>query len=169
MKELLLGCGSRTQKDLSLEGRKEFQDVVRLDNNADHNPDVIWDLNCHPLPFKDNEFDEIHAYDVLEHLGGLGDYKFFFREFSEYWRILKPGGMLLASVPDVSSPWLFGDPSHVRVISKETLVFLSQDQYTQQIGKTKMSDFRYLYQADFKCVYAQETGGTFRFILEAVK
>ena len=168
MKELLLGCGSRTKKSLSVTKDNEFHNVTRLDNNKDHNPDVLWDLTKHPLPFIDNEFDEIHMYEVLEHLANQGDYKFFFSEFSEYWRILKPGGYFIASVPSMTSPWLWGEPSHRRVINSETLVFLNQDEY-KQVGKTAMSDFRSIYKADFKKVYQKESENTFYFILEARK
>ena len=76
MKELLMGCGSRTEKDIYIDN-PEFENVTRLDYNADHNPDVVWDLSVHPLPFNDEEFDEIHAYEVLEHLATQGDYEFF--------------------------------------------------------------------------------------------
>jgi len=165
-KELLMGCGSRTHKDLYLDGHKEFTNVIRLDNNADHKPDVIHDLTIHPLPFTDGEFDEIHAYEVLEHLAYQGDYDFFFAEFEEYWRILKAGGYFFASCPSWNSPWAFGDPSHRRIISKESLVFLQQAQYVAQVGKTKMSDFRYMYKADFQLVHAEDRDGTFFFILK---
>lgn len=164
-KELLLGCGSRTTKDLYVDGRSVFENVVRLDYNADHKPDIVHDLRWHPLPFDGETFDEIHAYDVLEHLAAQGDYHFFFREFSEYHRILKPGGLFMASCPSWNSPWAFGDPSHTRIISKETLVFLDQDQYAAQVGKTKMSDFRNIYKVSFKAVHAQDKDGTFYFIL----
>ena len=163
-----MGCGSRTTKDLSIDGNKDFHDLVRLDYNDDHNPTIIHDLKIHPLPFLDEEFDEIHAYDVLEHLAVQGDYEFFFKEFTEYYRILKSGGFFMASCPSLDSPWLFGDPSHKRAISKETLVFLDQDQYTAQVGKTKMSDFRDIYKANFKTIHAQDKDGTFYFILRKV-
>lgn len=169
MRELLLGCGSRTKKDLCVNNRKEFEDVVRLDNNPSHKPDVLWDLKKHPLPFKNNEFDEIHCYEVLEHLAIQGDYKFFFREFSEYWRILKPCGMFFATVPSRESPWAFGDPSHTRIIVKENLNFLSQDEYSTQVGKTNMSDFRSIYKADFKVAFIKETEHKLMFGLEVIK
>ncbi len=168
--ELLIGAGSRTNKDLVIEGMSQaFQHVTRLDNNKDHQPDIVWDLKQHPLPFEDNAFDEIHAYEVLEHLAQQGDYHFFFAEFSEYWRILKPGGLFLASVPDRNSPWAWGDPSHTRIIQPESLVFLSQDEYNRQIGVTKMSDFRSIYKAHFKLVYSQTRGESFYFALKAIK
>ena len=167
MRELLLGCGSRTEKDVYLPDRgKEFHDVVRLDINADHNPDVVWDLAVHPLPFKDGEFDEIHAYDVLEHLATQGDFKFFFKEFSEYHRILKDGGMFFATCPAWNSPWAWGDPSHKRVISKESLVYLVQEEYEKQVGKTKMSDFRNIYKVNFKIIHADDRNGNFSFVLK---
>ena len=166
MKELLMGCGSRTTKDLYIPGHQDFENVVRLDNNPAHNPDVIWDLKEHPLPFADEEFDEIHAYEVLEHLAQQGDYVFFFKEFTEYHRILKPGGLFMASCPSYGSLWAYGDPSHTRVINAGPLVFLDQDQYAAQVGKTKMSDFRYLYKVSFKTVHAQDKDGTFYFILK---
>lgn len=162
MRELLLGCGSRTEKDLSF-GDSTFHDLVRLDINPDHNPDIVWDLTVHPLPFSDNEFDEIHAYQVLEHLAYQGDYKFFFNEFSEYWRILKPGGFFFASVP--VGVWVWGDPSHRRVITRESLTFLCQSSY-EQVGKTTMSDFRNIYKADFEIAFEQADENVFYFVLQ---
>lgn len=122
-RELLMGSGSRTVKDVSSLGKKEFNNVIRLDNNKEHNPDVLWDLRQHPLPFEDNYFDEIHAYEVLEHLAQQGDYEFFFSEFSEYWRILKDGGFFFASVPDIKSIWAWGGSSHKRIFPSEYLFF----------------------------------------------
>ena len=162
-KELLIGCGSRTNKNLVFDNRKEFECLVRLDINKDHNPDVVWDLTKHPLPFQDNEFDEIHAYEVLEHLAYQGDFQFFFNEFTEYARILKPNGLFCASVP--RGVWTWGDPSHKRVITSETLVFLNQSSYSQ-VGKTTMSDFRNIYKANFVKVFEKETDIHFFFILE---
>lgn len=169
MRELLIGCGSRRIKKIAVKGNKDFDDVVTLDSNPSHNPDIGHNLKNHPLPFKDNEFDEIHAYDVLEHLASQGDYEFFFREFSEYWRILKPGGFFCASVPSTKSIWALGDPSHTRIFHPAWLTFLSQAEYEKQVGKTAMSDFRYLYKADFRAALTEEKDDSFLFALEAIK
>lgn len=172
MRELLIGCGSRRNKVLFLPELGQTQDwanVTRLDIEPSHQPDVVHDLEELPWPLDDDSYDEIHAYEVLEHLGSQGDAKSFCAHFSEIWRILKPGGLLFATCPSLSSPWLWGDPSHKRVISSQSLAFLVQPQYTEQVGKTPMSDFRSFYKADFDILAQQDNGQTFAFVLKAVK
>lgn len=169
MSELLLGCGSSRAKKLQVNGRAEWSDVVTLDYNGDHKPDVVHDMGQLPLPFTDDSFDEIHAYECLEHVGTQGDYKFFFAQFSDLWRILKPDGVLLGTVPLPSSPWAWGDPSHTRLIPKESFVFLCQPQYEAQVGITPMSDFRFCYKADFDVVHLRENGHCLEFGLRAIK
>ena len=149
-RELLIGCGSERTKRLTCDGSKDWSNLTTLDYNPDHKPDVVWDLMQAALPFEDNSFDEIHAYEVLEHIGPQGDYHLFFAQFTEFHRILKPNGYLVASVPHWASMWAWGDPSHSRIINEGTLAFLSQAEYVKQVGKTPMTDFRYLYKADFK-------------------
>lgn len=166
--ELLLGSGSSRDKRLGVLGRPEWVDLVTLDIEQRHNPDVVYDMSDIPLPFDDDFFDEIHAYECLEHVGRQGDYKFFFSQFSDFWRMLKNGGLLVATVPDVSSPWAWGDPSHTRVIQPESLIFLNQPAYAQ-VGKTPMSDFRTIYKADFDIIHQEKSGHSFAFVLKAVK
>lgn len=130
---------------------------------------VLWNLEQLPLPFEDSTFDEIHAYEVLEHLGTQGDFKFFFAQFEDLWRILKPAGMLIASVPLWSSQWAWGDPSHKRVITPGTLAFLSQAEYAKQCGVTRMTDFRSVWHGDFETVTAQISGDSMMFVLRCIK
>ena len=166
--ELLIGCGSAREKRLTVDGTQSWSNLTTLDYNADHKPDVVWDLMDFPLPFNPNTFDEIHAYEVLEHTGAQGDYKFFFAQFSEFWRILKPNGYLFVTCPSRHSVWALGDPSHTRVLQKEMLTFLDQDAYLQ-VGKTPISDFRGIYKADFKAMHIVEDEEKFEFVLKANK
>jgi len=169
MKTLLIGAGNRRDRLIGGNGSKAFENLTTLDINPDCKPDVLWDLEKLPLPFPDDEFDEIHAYEVLEHTGRQGDYKFFFDQFTEFWRILKPGGLLCATTPAWDSMWAWGDPSHTRIINEGTLVFLSQHEYKRQIGLTPMTDFRYIYQADFDVDFIEKTESHLIFVLKAVK
>jgi SAM-dependent methyltransferase len=168
-KELLIGAGSSRVKKLFKNGESEWSNLVTLDFNADHKPDIVWNLEELPLPFANDEFDEIHAYEVLEHTGQQGDYVFFFAQFSEFWRILKPGGCLFGTCPSRNSVWAWGDPSHKRIVQRESFVFLDQHEYVKQIGITAMSDFRNIYKADFEIAHAAEQDETFAFVLKAVK
>jgi hypothetical protein len=70
--ELLLGCGSNRAKKLVYGGRSEWGALTTLDFNADHCPMWFTTWRMLPLPFPDDEFDEIHAYEVLEHVGRRG-------------------------------------------------------------------------------------------------
>lgn len=168
--ELLLGCGRDQSKKLKVASTDAdtWENVTTLDYNADHKPDVVWDLNVMPYPFEDNSFDEIHAYEVLEHTGTQGDYKFFFAQFTELHRILKPNGHLLATCPSRHSVWAWGDPSHTRILQKEQLVFLEQWRY-MAVGHTAMSDFRSIYKVNFEIIAGNEDEDTLRFILKATK
>lgn len=184
VRSLLLGCGSSRMRHFRLPGDPQNPldwggELVTLDNNRDHNPDVVYDLEdigfvkargmMPGMPFDDNDFDRIDAYEVLEHVGRQGDYHTLFRQFTEFWRILKPGGHFCATTPSYRSPWAWGDPSHTRVFTSGTLVFLNQEEYKRQVGKTAMSDFRHVYRADFDIVSVDETDDHLRFVLQAVK
>ena len=168
MSELLIGCGNSRRKKLTL-GEFTWTDLTTIDHDPNCGADIIHDLDETPWPVEDNSFDEIHAYEVLEHLGQQGDYKAFFSHFGEIWRILKPGGKLFATCPSYKSMWAWGDPSHVRVLTPGTMLFLSQKQYERQVGKNAMTDFRWLWKGDLEPDHLEDDGETFTFILRAVK
>ena len=168
-RELLLGAGKNLTKKITIGGAEDWSNLTTLDFNTDHCPDIHWNLEDIPYGFAaDDEYDEIHAYEVLEHTGAQGDWRFFFAQWSEFWRMLKPGGFFAGTCPARDSVWAWGDPSHSRVIQPESLVFLCQPKYAQ-VGITPMSDFRFVYKADFDIVHANIENDTFVFVLQAVK
>lgn len=167
-RELLIGCGANLKKQVYQKNDAEWRELTTLDIDPCHNADVTHDLNVTPWPFADGSFDEIHAYEVLEHLGRQGDHASFFAHFFEIWRILKPGGKLYASTPMWDSPWAWGDPGHTRIITKNSLIFLDQSEYSQ-VGKTAITDYRSVWHGNLKPVAYEEKEHTFAFILEAVK
>ena len=167
--ELLIGCGSARDRRIHADGQDGWSELLTCDVNPAHSPDVLADLTVLPWPFGDDMFTEVHAYELLEHLGSQGDYVSFFAQFSEIWRILEPDGVLCATVPAPDSPWLWGDPGHTRAILPNTLVFLSQAEYEVQVGHTPMSDYRYCYKADFRTLFTEIKEHTFSFVLQAKK
>lgn len=167
--ELLIGAGNNKKKKVTFpEIPEDWCQLTTLDIDPSTNPDVVHDLNDFPLPFDDDMFDEIHAYEVLEHTGRQGDWMFFFNQFMEFWRILKPGGYFVGTCPMWDSPWAWGDPGHTRIISPESLIFLSQKEY-EQVGETAMTDYRGWYKGDFELIAKQESDHNFGFVLRAIK
>jgi predicted SAM-dependent methyltransferase len=80
MKKLNLGCGN-----------KKIKGMVNIDFYG--NPDLKWDLNVFPYPFKKDSIDFVLCKHVLEHLKEPEKF------FLEIHRILKKGGNLKIIVP----------------------------------------------------------------------
>jgi hypothetical protein len=191
--ELLLGCGFSRVKHMALPGEPlEWKDCVTLDRNPRCKPDLLCDMDqknpaawyvadytargrkClsgqYILRINDDQFDEVHAYEVLEHLGAQGDETAFFNCFDNIHCMLRAGGHLFATCPSRYSPWLWGDPSHRRVISAESLAFLDQRVVaSNRKNGTAMSDFSDLWTRDFRIISTQDNRQTFAFCLQAIK
>jgi len=166
-----MGCGNSREKKLHREGCKAWTKLVTLDIDPNCRPDIVGDASDPRLAwFEDNTFDEVHAYDVLEHFGRQGDWRYFFAHWSGIWRILKPDGLFFGISPDSSSRWAWGDPGHTRIISPECLVYLSQAEYAKQIGSTPMTDYRFVYKADFAVEMSRlMENSQHAYILKAIK
>lgn len=165
-KILLLGCGFRRDLDVSWKERPEEYQLITLDNNSNTNPHYVFDLDDIILPFNTASFNEIHAYEVLEHTGIQGDAKFFFDQWNEFYRVLKPGGVFFGSVPRSESPWAFGDPGHRRVLHPYQLNFLSRDFYKK--FENSKSDYQYLMECDFNIIHTKFTEHKFFFGLQSI-
>lgn len=171
MAELLLGCGHSRDKRITFpEIEPNWVELTTLDIDSSVKPDVIHNLDNLPYPFENNQFDEIHAYEVLEHCGRQGDFRFFFDQFTELHRILKPGGWLIGTCPNWDNTWAWSDPGHRRIISPDSLAFLSQKTYERCGEKiNSVSDYRFCYQVDFEPYHMQEMDNNWGFIMRAIK
>lgn len=170
-RELLLGCGYRRGKLLGPPNQPlEWKNLTTLDLNPRCKPDILFDLSLNIWPFDADTFDEVHAYEVLEHLGRQGDIPTFFATFNEIHRILKPGGFLYAMCPSRYSVWLWGDPGHRRAIMSETLLFLDRGRYKKAASRsTPMADYRDDFRGDFDVFASQDNNVMHIFSLQAVK
>jgi len=174
MTELLLGAGRARDKRILTPANPQmgWQALKTHDILRGCGCDYTWDLEQTPWRcWHDDSFDEVHAYEVLEHLGRQGDFRAFFAHFYELWRILKPDGYLVATCPSRFSEWLWGDPGHTRAILPATLHFLARPVYQQCEGPhpTSMSDYRHAWKGDFEIRRSEDDRTTHRFVLQAVK
>lgn len=157
-KYLLLGCGdvltkrikfpASTDPEYPHQGSPEADfskgEVTTVDMSPRINADIKADLNILPYDWAaDEAYDEIHAYEILEHTGSQGDAEFFFGQFNEFWRMLKPNGFMMISVPMWDVEIAFGVPDHKRVMPAGLFGFLTKEYY-ENVGKPGFGDYRHL-------------------------
>ena len=104
--------------DKSLEGLEYFESIS-------NNQTSFLSGSAYELPFKDNTFDLIICSEVLEH---LHEYR---HAIDEIFRVLKPGGKFLASVPAefpekicwmLSKEYQNQPGGHLRIFKKKLLI-----------------------------------------------
>ncbi len=106
MKPTLLEIGPGIQPILNSKYNITYLDYVDREVN-NKSKFVKFNLNKLPLPFPDNSFDIIVAYNVLEHLSPIIDDKEMWLErFNEFYRILKPNGVIDAIVPHFTNGFI---------------------------------------------------------------
>lgn len=162
----MLGPGRNCFRQLMYLGQDaQFSDddnLTVIDMDPSINPDLLMDLNevlpNGRLPFDDNSFDEIHAYNVLEHLGVQGDWKGFFNEFGEYHRILKDNGSFFILVPIGEDA--IADPGHSRFFHRNHFGFLNQGFYDLNRDlASQATDYRWYWKKNFEVDHIEPTGG----------
>lgn len=129
MKSLDLGCGLYPRNPFNAD-EVYGVDIIDIEENDNFKS---ADLSVSPIPFPNNYFDYVSAYDFLEHIPRVIyiDGKIrnpFIEVMNEIWRVLKPGGTFVAFTPSIDDPEvLFTDPTHVNYITKGTVKYFTTD------------------------------------------
>ena len=122
--KLNLGCGNN-----------KYDGFLNVDKFGE--PDIKWDLEKFPWPWEDNSVDEIRIIHVLEHLGK--DTETYFNIFKEIYRISVDKALLYIVVPHFRHDFFFNDPTHIRVVTPESLQLFSKS-FNYQCEKKQFSN-----------------------------
>ncbi|MCK9602432.1 MAG: methyltransferase domain-containing protein [Sphaerochaeta sp.] len=133
---------------------------VSLDNSPSTRPDVLHDIE-YKWPFDDNQFEEVRAHHVLEHVHT--EKKTFV--MYEAWRVLKPGGVMDVEVPAFPFVQAVMDPGHISFWCRESWLYYEhgsrfRDAYAARAGQPVPS---------FKVLESKQDGWKLALRLEAVK
>lgn len=131
-RHLDLGCGASPR---NVYGRPELFGIdIRSNPLIDGLVFRQANLSIDPIPFPDNYFGSVSAFDYLEHVprilathDGKSTTFPFVCLMSEIWRVLAPNGLLYALTPAYPSPQAFQDPTHVNVITAQTHEYFCGD------------------------------------------
>lgn len=111
MKNILeLGCGPK----------RKFSDSITLDLVDLDTVDVVCNINNGLGFIPDNSIDEIHSSHFLEHVQNLE------LVMSEIYRILKPKGRKIGTVPHFSNPHFYSDYTHKSFFGLYTFYYMSK-------------------------------------------
>lgn len=115
MRDIAIGLDLRGDRSLT------DADTQSLDGEV-----MFWDALRGSLPFETSSVSSVSAYDFLEHIprvwpAASGDTLYPFVDLmSEIYRVLEPGGLLLAATPGYPGRDAFSDPTHINFISLDT-------------------------------------------------
>jgi SAM-dependent methyltransferase len=128
-RHLDLGCGAKPRNPYQLEALHGID--IALASPNEHFK--VCNVSVQPIPFEDNHFDAVSAYDFLEHVprvllhpNGSSTRLPFIELMNEVWRVLKPDGLFYASTPCYPHEATFRDPTHVNVLTPRSHVYFTQ-------------------------------------------
>lgn len=93
--------------------------TVAIDKIKTFCTDIVRDVAKRGIPFSDNEFDEVYAFDVIEHIETYEDLIFL---LNEIWRVLKKDGIF--EFTTVAGLGGLGHLSHHRTFLVESFDYL---------------------------------------------
>ncbi|MEY4753788.1 MAG: hypothetical protein RJA44_1463 [Pseudomonadota bacterium] len=131
-RHLDIGCGAVPRNPYR---RTELHGVDICASTCENWEIRMANLSVQPIPYPDNHFDSLSAYDFLEHVprilptaDGLSTRFPFIELMNEIWRVLTPGGLFYACTPVYPHVATFVDPTHVNPLARGSHVYFTQPQ-----------------------------------------
>ncbi len=130
-----LGCGETPKNPFNA------TQIYGLDIREDLKKNIVTaDLTLENIPFSDNSFDFITAYDFLEHIPRViytpKRRLPFIELMNEVYRTLKHGGVFFSRTPCYPISSTFTDPTHINFITADTftMYFDNKNQWAKIYG-----------------------------------
>jgi hypothetical protein len=111
-----LGCGSKKKEGFIGVDKYKFPGV-----------DIVMDLGKEKWPWEDNSVEEVHCYNLIEHLTNLNQKYERIHFFNELYRVLKKGSQANISTPHWCSMRHYGDPTHCEPLSELGFFYLNEE------------------------------------------
>lgn len=119
-KSLDIGCGAGQPRNPLGADEVYGIDIRNTDSQYIKNADLAVD----PIPFPDEFFDSVTAYDFIEHIPRViytpQRRNSFVELMNEIYRVLKSEGLFFSFTPAYPHTEAFKDPTHVNIITEET-------------------------------------------------
>jgi predicted SAM-dependent methyltransferase len=107
---LNLGCGNR-----------KIGGALNVDRVSSVSPDVVCDLDVRPWPFANERFDQIEAFDIIEHCADV------VATMEEIYRLAAPGALVRITVPHFSCANTYLDPTHRHQFGRGSFDFFGEN------------------------------------------
>lgn len=136
MNSLDLGCG------LDIKNPFNASNLYGVDFSNNIHLNILGaDLSIEPIPFQDQFFDFVTAFDFIEHIPRviyMPTQRFcFIQLMNEIHRVLKHGGKFLSFTPAFPMIDAFSDPTHVNIITEKTFpIYFCNDFGAKKYGFT---------------------------------
>ena len=108
--KLNIGCGLKIKQGYINVDKDDYGDSRIL----------IHDLSTFPWPFPDNQFEEVQAFEILEHLPDQ------VATMTEIHRVCQDGASVIISVPHFSGENTWADPTHLRGYTTRTFKYFCE-------------------------------------------
>lgn len=102
-------------------GNTRVDGYIRIDYDANSEPDYCIDIEKEKLPFEDSVVDTVVAHHILEHLG-----EGYFHVLKEIYRVCKHNAVIDIRVPHPRHDAFLADPTHKRPITPLGLQLFSR-------------------------------------------
>ena len=122
----------KQSKKLTIGSGKDIKDdFINLDIIKLPGVDVVHNLNKFPWPFKEDSFEEIEAFMILEHLDNI------VKPLEEIWRISKNKAIIKIKVPFFPSVYSMSDPTHKQFFTYFTFDYFTPENHMNYYSKAR--------------------------------